>query len=240
MKKFRKLNEEGCNQFKRFLERDANEEAPLSLLGSAETSIQTRNSLVITRWDFENKYEFGVYLCELLADIPEKEIENDYLFWNTMSMLFFDSICYRTPEGVRKVQAMEKWILRKGSQHYHRHLVRSPWLFVKLYKETSKFLLTSSRRTSNQLSMVNDILEQFASRGMLLRNKRVIELFSKMYFDEEKQLPKYGLRSEEGGGPRRMGKVVWQLAQTYDLEGMTEQQLIAILPREFKRWMDWL
>lgn len=237
MGKFRKLNQTGCRKFIDFLEQDLNGSVPLILLDSEGTSEQTDFTIDITRWEFESRYDLGLYLSEVLADIPDYQIENDYSFWNTMSLLFFDAICPRTKEGLREKINIQKWIM---GQKYYRHLVRSPWLFVKLYGETSKFLLTTSSKSPNHLSMINDSLEQLASREMLLRNKKFVEFCSKMYFDKDKQVPKSGLRGELGGGPPRMGKVAGQLALTYDLEGMDEQQLISILPREFKRWMDWL
>lgn len=238
MKYFRMLNERGCREFRDYLIQGADGDVPKELLSNKHTSVETTYKFQIETGNYKNKYEFGVYLSDLLKGIRDNEIENNSLFWNTLSLLFFDKICYRTSTGERKVQAIEKWILGNGYQHYHRHLVRSPWLFYKLYGKTSKFLLITSRESTNQLSMVNDILDQFASRGLLLRNKRVVKLFSRMYFDEEKQLPKWGLRGKEGGGPRRMGKVVRQLSLTYDLERMSEEEVIELLPKEFKRWIE--
>lgn len=240
MRKFRKLNEEGCRQFTKFLESGATDDVPLKLLGSKETSVETNFHIDIARWNFTNKYDFGVYLNKLLSEIPANEIENDNLFWNTLSMLFFDTICYRTADGARKVQAMEKWIMAKGNGQYYRHLVRSPWLFVRIFGETAKFLLISRHQQASLLSIVPETLEQFGSRGILLRNEKVVKLFSKLYFDYQKQEPKPGLSGNDAGSPRRMGKVVRQLALTHDLERMTEQELIDILPREFDRWIDWL
>ena len=240
MRKFRKLNQEGCRQFINFLESGAKEDVPLKLLESKKTSVETNFYIEIARYNFTNKYDFGVYLNELLKDIPDNEIENDSLFWNTMSMLFFDTICYRTSDGARKVQAMEKWIMAKGNPQYYRLLVRSPWLFVRIFGETAKFLLISRHQQPSVLSIVPETLEQFGSRGILLRNEKIVKLFSKLYFDYQNQEPKPGLSGNAAGSPRRMGKVVRQLALTHDLERMTEQELIDILPREFDRWIDWL
>lgn len=240
MRKFRKLNEEGCRQFIKFLESGAKGDVPLKLLEREETSVETNFQIDIARWNFTNKYDFGVYLNELLSDIPDNEIENDHLFWNSLSLTFFDAICFRTPDGERKVQAKEKWVVGERTQFYYRHLVRTPWLFVKLYGKTSKFLLLTRHKSEHLVSMVPETLEQFGSRGILLRNEKVINLFSKMYFDHQNQEPKPGLSGNGAGSPRRMGKVVGQLALTHDLERMTEQELIEILPREFDRWIDWL
>ncbi len=248
-KKFRKLNQNGFEKFAEYINNSAwNErnkidvplkEVPRTLLSDPKTSISTSFNIQIRSQRFHSKYEFGLYLRSILAKIPDTEIENDYLFWNTLSLLFFDDICFRTPEGERKVQAKEKWIIGEGTQFYYRHLVRTPWLFVKLYKETSKFLLLTRHKHEHLVSMVPETLEQFGSRGILLRNEKVVNLFSRMYFDHENQEPKPGLSGNEGGSPRRMGKVVRQLALTYDLEKMSESDLISILPREFNRWIDW-
>ena len=238
MKTFRKLNQTGCDRFWEYLINGADGDVPLHLLKSTDTSEITPYKIDIVKSKASNKYEFGLFLRDLLKNVPDVEIENDYQFWDTMSLLFFDNICYRNKQGDRKVQSPLKWMLRNGHSNYYRHLLRSPWLFVKLFGETSKFLLMSSYTTPNPLCIIPDALEQFGSRGILLRNKKIVNLFSKLYFDHDKQEPKPGLSGYDAGSPRRMGKVMLQLALTYDLERMTEDQLKAILPREFDRWID--
>ena len=247
---FRKLNKNGYREFSKFIidgwknEKDTAYrdftlgDVPREILRDPKTSQATSYNLRISSQKFRNKYELGLYLCELLSDIPDDEIENDYLFWNTLSLEFFDNICFKTPEGMRKVQAKEKWLIGEGIGNYYRHLVRSPWLFIKLYNETAKFLLLTRYKHEHLVSMVPETLEQFGSRGILLRNEKVVNLFSRLYFDHVAQEPKPGLSGNEAGSPRRMGKVVRQLALTFDLESMTESDLIAILPREFNGWID--
>lgn len=247
---FRKLNKKGYDVFSRFIIDGAKKEkdiafkdftlgeVPREILRDPKTSETTKYNFQISSRKFHNKYDFGQYLCELLSDIPDDEIENDYLFWNTLSLEFFDNICFKTREGVRKVQAKEKWLIGEGIGNYYRHLVRSPWLFIKLYNETAKFLLQTRYKHEHLVSMVPETLEQFGSRGILLRNEKVVNLFSKLYFDHVAQEPKPGLSGNEAGSPRRMGKVLRQLALTFDLERMSESDLEGILPKEFEGWIN--
>jgi hypothetical protein len=59
---------------------------------------------------------------------------------------------------------------------------------------------------------------------------------SKLYYDPDKKSFKLGAGSKIKGGPRRLASILNQLDMTYYLYGMTSDEIIALLPKEFDRF----
>lgn len=235
---FRKLNNQGLEEFKKWIAEGGKGLLPLHLLESRQHSVPTDFSISVDLPDFKNRFEFGKHLVEMLKHIPHTEIENDINFWSTLALTWFDSISNRTENGHRIVQEMARYIL-KLNWHDYRHLVKTPWKLVRLHDQHSKFLLvTSVRKEVTPLSVTNETLEQIGSRQTLLRNKQVIRVLSKLYYDSSNDQLKQKLFSKGGGTPHRTGIIVRQLTLTYDLEHMSERAIYDILPREFDRWKE--
>lgn len=234
---FRKLNNRGVLEFKKWLLNGGKGSLPLHLLETTKYSTPTDYILSLKLPLFNNRFEFGEYLVKLLRNIPSLKIENDINFWSTLSLIWFDSICSKNENGDRNVQEKSRYIL-KLNWHDYRHLVRAPWISVRLHGEYSKFLLMSIREESYPLSHFSFIFTQFGSRQMIFRNKQLIQLFFTLYFDKRRNVLREGLRDNNGGGPERTGIIFQQLALTYDIEHMTMEQILRLLPKEFDRWKE--
>ena len=234
---FRKLNNAGIEQFKAWIKNGGKGLLPKYLLESTQYSFPTDYAFSIDLPELANRYEFGKYLVKLFDHLPHLEIENDIKFWSSLALIWFDSISSRNQSGDRKIQEMARYIL-KLNWHDYRQLVRAPWILVKLHGLNAKFLLTSAKTDGNPLSVTSDTLEKIGSRQSLLRNRKVISVFSKLYFDHETDQLKPRLMGKGPGTPIRTGVIVRQLALTYDLEEMSEQAIYDILPREFDRWKE--
>lgn len=233
---FKKLNDRGLREFRSWLLSGAKDNLPVHLLESPKCSL-TGYAFSHQLPEFKNRYEFGEYLVELLQDIPSSEIENDVQFWSSLSLIWFDSICPTTENGERGVQEISRYILQLD-WHDYRHLVRNPWLTFRLHGERSKFLLLTSREESFPLSHFSFTYTQFGSSQMIFRNKQLIHLFYLLYFDKERDVLRSGLRGDNGGGPDRATKIFNQLELTHDIEHMTIEQILKLLPREFDRWKE--
>ena len=234
---FRKLNDKGVAKFKQWLTSDGLGEIPIGLLESPEDSLFTDFIFSTDLPEFENRYDFGKYLVELLDHIPHLEIENDINFWSSLALLWFDRISSKTDSGDRIIRETARYIL-KLNWHDYRHLVRTPWLLVRLHGRYSKFLLFSAKTEHSSLSSSSRTLGEIGSRQTVLRNHKVIKVFSNLYFDDKaNQLKPHPMR-DGPGTPSRTGIIVRQLALTYDLEQMSERAIYDLLPREFNCWKD--
>lgn len=234
---FRKLNDRGVANFKHWLTSGGLGEIPVGLLDSPEDSFFTDYIFSTDLPEFENRYDFGKYLVELLGHIPHLEIENDINFWSSLALLWFDRISSKTDSGDRIIRETARYIL-KMTWHDYRHLIRTPWLLVRLHNRYSKFLLFSASTGRSSLSVNTDTLEKIASRQTIMRNQKVIKVFSGLYFDEKANQLKPRINRDGPGTPIRTGIIVRQLALTYDLEQMSERAIYDLLPREFNCWKE--
>ncbi len=232
----RKLNEEGMRRFADYISAGAHGPAPVDLLTNPETSEPIARTIVPGAGIFPNRYLFGVYLNSLLNSFDPAAIANDAGFWSALALFWFDRLCPAGAGGQRVVREQYRYILSTDYRHYYRHLVRSPWQLVRDHRENARFLLIAPREQQEPLSVHGEILEQFGGRQQVLASKPIIRAANRMYFDTESERPRTGVAGSGQGSARRFGLVLRQLDLTYDPACMTENALIAILPKEFDRW----
>lgn len=117
---------------------------------------------------------------------------------------------------------------------YYRHLIATP---VRLYAELgdlSKFYLF------NPPYQFGELEEQFLSRQEIATNKGIIEAAIVLYWDEENKNIKRGARNKSGPGIiRRFTKnIIPQFQMTYDLNSMSGEEILNLLPSEFNIWQE--
>jgi hypothetical protein len=88
----------------------------------------------------------------------------------------------------------------------------------------------------NPLWKPGEIAEQLASRKELVTNRGVAELATRLYYDPAKGSFKRGAGSDIRGAARRLAALLNQLDLTFYLYGMTADELLGLLPKEFDRF----
>ena len=235
MKVFRKLNDDGLDEFESWLAAGAPGQAPRDLLGSPSTSVPV-HGLVLTQPKVENRYELGIWLNQQLAELNLVELSVDRHLWTSLSLFLFDHICPPFSRG-RKLSKMYSYILSNDYRHYYRHLVRTPWQLVRDHAENSRLLLLSTSDRPFPLRVHGEILEQLGGRASVLRSKSLIAEANRLYGDPKTGRPRARVASKNMGGTvRRLGAVLRQFDLTYDVENLGGGMLISLLPREFDRW----
>jgi hypothetical protein len=232
----RKVNEEGIKRFEAYLDAGASGPPPVHLLSSPETSEKLATSILPSRHEFKDRYDFGSYLNDLLKNLDPVSISRDRGLWTALAIIWFDLICPPDKTGVRKVNMHYQYILESSYQTYYRHLVRSPWQCVKDHGENAKFMLIRSKDVEHPLSVHGEILEQFGGRQRLFGSRAIIRAANMMYLDSETGRPLKGASGSGAGSALRFGKVVRQLDLTFDPDSMTPAEFINILPKEFSKW----
>lgn len=235
---FRILNEAGIEKFREYIVSGALGNAPRALLHNPETSSAfSAATILIKRNSFQNRFEFGHYLVQVLDPLDQARLSADRQIWTSLALQWFDLLCPVKGNGKREVKDEYRYILSKDYRHFNRHLVRTPWQLVGDHGDNSKFLLIAPRHTDYPLSVHGEILEQISSRQQVLSSPSVIAAANTLYFDHEKERPKRGAAGSGRGSARRLGIVLRQLDLTFDAEGMPDTALFDVLPEEFTRWM---
>jgi len=233
----RRLNQDGCDQFRAYLKRlreAPSTPPPPELVDDPRFTRILSPPIPIEQPRLETKYHAGCYLCGLLSRLPHPLVRSDGGLWSWLSVWFFDQLCPPDGNGRRKAKDNVKYIARVGDHTFgfDRHLLFFPWKMRALHAESARFLL--------EKPLHQETREQKEWAGYYHNLcTPLVELCGRLYWREETQSLKRGARdSKQPGNLSRFVEVAKQLEVTYDLHGMTVDQLEQLLPkREFKRWL---
>ncbi|MDI6854372.1 MAG: hypothetical protein QME75_12305 [Deltaproteobacteria bacterium] len=196
-----------------------------------ETSEALPWDVELEQKNFQNRYELGRYLVPLLEQCDQRKINFDQGLWTWLALFFFDQLCPEGPDGKRKPDANENYILNPDRRRQYRHAVRTTFLFVREYGEDVFFMFCSPAHKRGQIT------EDISARQYFLGCRGVIEAAGHLYYDPLRNSPKRGAAAKyRSGTVRRFGIVLKQFERTYDLFSLSRQQVLELLPREFDRF----
>lgn len=236
--KLRKLKSTGIKKFMEYLKCGAKGDVPIDILLSPDTSDPVEPTILLDNTlVFNDRFEFGQYLTSSLQQLPGQKIQFDRGLWTALAIVWFDQICPAINDiDNRRVRESYRYILSDDYRHHYRHLVMAPWQIVREHGACSRFLLLPPKVAPHPLQYHGEVLEQLGSRQTILRAKATIATASRLYADPITGRPKRGASGNGPGSARRLSMTLRQLGLTYDVEGMDEDALLAILPKEFDRW----
>ena len=231
----RLFNDAGVAAFSSFLARardGSTEIVPKNLLTDDATSVSLDVGIGIDEYEFENRFDLGVYLVGLLKPLDRHRISRDHRLWNWLALYFFDSICKKDTDGTWKLLRPELYVLDSKYNYlrYYKHLIRTPWLAVLDHGENARILFANTR------GVRSDIEETLTASQQVLGNSTVIAAACRLYLDQGSGKPKRGAAGKAGGSPRRLTAFIQQLELTYDIQSCTAEQFLDLLPDEFKKF----
>lgn len=233
--KLRRLNNSGISHFSGWLNhlREGDKEpAPLHILENAEFSEELEWDVEMDDRTFHSRYELGQYLTDRLARCDQRAIQSDAGLWTWLALFWFDRLCPAEPDGGRKPLRNDNYVLSDRHRDYHRHAIRTTWLFVRDHGETVQFVF------SNPLSKRGELTEQLTARPYFLSCNGLMEAAYYLYNDHNRGTWKRGAAGNRPGSVRRFAAVLKQFELTYDLYSMHRDEILSLLPvREFWRFM---
>jgi hypothetical protein len=160
--------------------------------------------------------------------------ERDRGLWTWLTLFYFDEVCPADGNGNREPQDEARLMpLLDNHQRFYRHLLLGPFLIVRAHRDQPERAIAM---LCNPLWKPGEIVEQLASRKELVTNRGVVELATRLYYDAEKKSFKRGAGSSVKGAARRLATLLNQLDLTFYLYGMSAEELLALLPKEFDRF----
>ena len=183
---------------------------------------------------FKDNFEFGSYIKSKLDSLNQEQIFYDYLFWDWLSLYYFDVIFHEKTRGLdeKRIFLSADWLTR------YRHLVRSPWYMVKTYGNNSKFCL--DRITG----IGGDYLEQFISHRVIENYLPSAEIANKLYYDNKsgKSIPGFSKIATIRGKKRvivkgslgRLIAFINRYNEIYNIWDISAEEFLKLLPDEFK------
>lgn len=229
-----RLTDQGLKAFVQYLQDGAQGAPPLAQLSTPPFSQQHEPMLDVEQKSFRNRFELGVYLCEVLKKADRTRIAQDAGVWNWLALFFFDEICPVRADGSRRVLSREKYIFDPRARRFYRHLVAAPFLLVQRHGESARTLLDS------KVSQHGDFTEQIVSRQEIITNHELLKAIYALYFDANAANGGHTKRGatdrDQPGTVRRLAAVLQQFALTYDMQAMAADEILSLLPEEFTPW----
>jgi len=237
--KLRRFNSDGVAAFVAYRNRLANEPRlppPLELLEDPGMAEVISGAVEVPRRSFRNRLEAGKFLNELLDASRIQIPERDRGLWAWLTLYYFDEVCPPDGNGQRNPQDEARLIpILDNFQRFYRHLLLGPYLIVRAHRDHPERAIAM---LSNPLWKPGEIAEQLASRKELVTNRAVVELATRLYYDPKTGSFKRGAGSSVKGAPRRLAALFNQLDLTWYLYGMSANEVLSLLPKEFDRFRD--
>lgn len=236
--KIRQFNADGLSLFSNHLEEvklRIQDRLPHDFITDNTYSVELADDINIEIKQFENKSDFITYLYPLVKRIRIDNLYYRSTLWSWLAAAYFDTLCPQLDDGSRKVESLDRYILNTNQwNRYYRHLIASP---LRLYHEINDENLSKIYLTG-KANRHGDILEQLASRQEIATVEGILEAVMLLYWDTNKNRPKLGVtnRNKEGNIRRFAGSVLPQFQMTYDLNSMSGEDILRLLPQEFDEW----
>ena len=126
------FNDEGIAEFSRWLRSGAVGPVPANLLTDAAFSTPMAKSPIPEIPTFNDRYEFGLFLVDLLGSYDPHQISYNAGLWSWLAALFFEQLAPTDADGKRSLRRPYVYVL-SDSRLYYRHLVRGPWNLVRTH-----------------------------------------------------------------------------------------------------------
>jgi hypothetical protein len=239
--RLRRLNEKGIEEFGVFLDQlsaDSTLPQPKHLLEDPDKSVKVTVNVEVPLQLFRDRFEAAKCLYEVFIRAGISDSELDPGVWAWLALYWFDAL--KPPSG-KKAQGWPgeraRWIPSPSHdwKKFYRHLLRGPWLVYRFHSDDpdrARVVLCG------QLYAPGEVSEQLLSRQELITNRGFIELATRLYYDPLTGKVKRGTADKKPGDIRRYSKAFPdQFGITWDLYAMKAEDIAALLPKEFGRFL---
>ena len=241
----RRLNSTGLARFRTFLEEARFSSSPLGIPMEVLTSRSTSAGLNVAielepLSGVSSKLALTRYLYETLGPLDQDASLGRNGMWSWLGLLFFDTLCPANPSTSLRA-ARQNWYYifqpdegPQNFQTYYRHLLYTPFHLYRTFQGTAgRVLLTGEAHIGGEM------VEQIASRLEYISCRAVLEALDQLYLDDvsgELHLKPGATSRTRPGALGRFTTFLEQIAITYDLYGMTGENIVELLPSEFDEW----
>ena len=235
----RRLNNQGIEQFSAFvnsLTGDAPLPYPLALRADPGATTEIHPPIEIEQRSFGSRYAAAEYLFNRFEDSALTDIDHDTGLWAWLALFYFDQLCLTDKRGNQKPGELAHWIPAfSDARRYYRHLLAGPYRFFKAHCDAPQHAMVL---LYGPLGTVGHFYYQLVARQQLVTNKSIVELATEMYIDPETERLKRGVQTHgKPGTVFRFVDVLNQFDTTWDLYAMSKDQIAAMLPQEFSRFL---
>ena len=164
-------------------------------------------------------------------DLPLEPTSRNIGIWAWLASANFAAVRGRPSPG-----SVELYVLQRDNfrNRWYRHRIAGPTRIYWLFRDDPS---DANLLLSGVAYQHSDDMEQFASRSYTALNRPVLAAANRLYFNQRGYRRKPGRQDREKPGTiRHYISVIQQLDLTYDLQAMSPDQILDLLPPEFDRW----
>ncbi len=234
------FNEQGIEQFRTALQHikeGGTSELPENLLFDPSLSSVISRSIKVGHAKFTTALEMVEYLHPKIIELPLSDKFYNSGLWTWLAAFYFDVICpFDKRKRLPSEEARYIMPIDRNFREAYRHLIATPLRIYDTYGSELTLLLlyTEPHQRSEFLREIMGVQE-------LAMNQGIMDALHIIYWDVKRQRPKIGAVTKSlsaAGTLRRFVALMNQFNRTYDLQGMTGEQIVALLPeKEFGRWL---
>lgn len=216
---------------------------PYALLTDRRYAQPVAPAVSVEQRPFASRREAGAYLADRLAPLGRAAIANNTGLWSWLGMFYFHQVAGidangsprlgRDPDVAYVIAPAETG---RGARRHFAHRLLLSWEIYDRHGETAWYLLDEPVNSMGQLA------DRLSGAPEMFRAVGIMDLAHRLYVDPTTRSVKPGVRGggqhnqRPPGGIVRLLDVLNQLYMTYDVYGMTAEQLLPLLPAEFDRW----
>ena len=211
------------------------------LLSDARYAIVLEPAVYVEKRRFKTRRDAALYLVRRLAPLGTSRIIGNYQLWSWLGMFYFDAIVRKDSTGRPRIgrDPDVAYVIDPGelgrSAASHRNRLMIAYEIYERHRENAWLML------SEPLNSMRDFTHRLSDKAEAFRSRGVIQLAHIMYADRDNGRVKVGAAGGGGntspeGGISRLLAVLDQLYMTYDVYGMTTEQILPLLPSEFDRF----
>lgn len=231
----REFNEAGIQAFKQFLSRRREiPETPIpsGLLEDSNLTAVVSPECEIAYRHFTRRRDAADHVSSALASLPQPLVAASSGIWTWLSLFFFDELC-PPKDGKREVKNDYHYVFEpRNSRHFYRHLLFIAWQAKRLAPTHNRLLLDVPFGRLDQVTV------EIMKRLYLTRIPCIFEVLDRLYWDDERGRARAGIVTRDTVRPgdliHRLPIRMRQLERTYDLMGLSADQLIELLGDEFR------
>ena len=240
----RQMNAKGITESKSYLAtlRAGQVAAPFPnhVLTDTEYSDVLEPATSIEARSFADRRQAGQYLSEKLAHFPIEEVQQNYGLWSWLGIFYFNNLVNRDDSGNPDLgrDSDAAYVLDPATPGWgdNRHRLLMAYETYTLHGENAWFMLDQPVNSAGQLT------NRLSGKPTIFRSRGIVKLAHLLYADPLTRSTKRGFggggqNQRSPGNLMRFIDVLDQLYMTYDVYGMTAEELMKLLPSEFDRWL---
>lgn len=241
----RALNSRGIRVFQEWLQNPVGE-APRHLISDDEYSkARSQENRVDELRKFQTTFDLGKYLSSDVFDLtanPYQLYSEDGL-WEWLSLVYIDDLLARRGGRTTGRPLKTPHYVHESHRNAYRLMCRTAWDLYRLHGENARVALGSLQ------SPWGEMAEQMTSRQEIYSHPMFWLVANRLYLDASGSLKSgaSGKRDERArmdpkstaglGGIRRLPFTFKQFERTYNLREMSVNDVVALLPPEYQRWL---